>query len=103
MNTYELKLNDFAGPLDKLLELIEGKKLEITKVNLAEVTADFVAYIKTIDNLHPKFLADFVAIASKLILIKSHTLLPSLLLSKEEEVEMRDLEDRLRLYKEFKM
>ncbi len=100
---YELKTNDFAGPLDKLLELIEEKKLEITKINLSEVTADFVTYIKTIQDIHPKLLADFVAIASKLILIKSHTLLPSLELSKEEEEEMKDLEDRLRLYKEFKL
>lgn len=103
MQAYELKTTEFNGPLDKLLELIEGKQLEITKINLAEVTADFVAYIKTIENLHPKLLADFVAIASKLILIKSHTLLPSLELSKEEEEEMKDLEDRLRLYKEFKL
>ena len=103
MQAYELKTVEFTGPLDKLLELIEGKELEITKINLAEVTADFVNYIKTIQDIQPKLLADFVEIASKLILIKSHTLLPSLELSKNEEEDMKELEDRLRLYKEFKL
>ncbi len=102
MNAYELKTAEFSGPLDKLLELIEGKDLEITKVNLAEVTADFLNYLNTLTNVHPKVLADFVSVASKLILIKSHTLLPNLELSNEEQEEIKDLEDRLRLYKEFK-
>ena len=101
MNTYELKFEEFKGPLDKLLELIEAKKLEITKLNLAEVTADFLAYLKTLENVHPKILADFVSIAAKLILIKSHTLLPGLLGS-EEEAEIGELERRLRIYKELK-
>lgn len=100
--SYELKTEEFAGPLDKLLELIEDKELEITKVNLASVTADFLNHLNTLSDVHPKVLADFISIASKLILIKSHTLLPSLEITKEEEGEIKDLEDRLRLYREFK-
>lgn len=100
---YELKTGEFEGPLDKLLGLIEERQLEITKINLAEVTADFISFIKTLEKTHPKFLADFIAVASKLILIKSHTLLPTLELSKEEEEDMKELEERLRLYKEFKL
>ena len=44
--TYELALNGYKGPLDKLLELVEEKKLEITQISLAEVTADFLKYLK---------------------------------------------------------
>lgn len=38
---YEFKTEQFSGPIEKLLELIEGKKMEITELNLADVTADF--------------------------------------------------------------
>jgi len=102
MDAYELKLAEFQGPIAKLLELIEARKLEITRVNLAEVTADFISYIKKLEAVPVALLADFVAVAAKLILIKSHALLPSLGVSAEEEREMTDLETRLVIYRELK-
>lgn len=99
---YNLKIAEFEGPLQKLLELIEEKKLEITRLNLAEVTADFLKYLQTLKEADPRTIADFIAVAAKLILIKSHALLPQMQLSEEEEEEVQDLETRLKLYKEFK-
>jgi len=101
---YEIKLDAFAGPLDKLLELIEERKMEITVVNLAEITNDFLKYLQTLtqESTHPSIIADFVIIASKLLLIKSKALLPSLELTQEEEKDIQDLELRLKIYKEFK-
>lgn len=99
---YELKLQKFSGPIEKLLELIEEKKLSITQVSLAEVTAEFLNYLKTIEKAEPGLLADFVAVASRLLLIKSKALLPSLELSEEEEEDIKDLEERLKAYQEFK-
>ena len=100
---YEVKLDKFSGPLDKLLELIEARQLEITLVNLATVTGDFLEYLKTLDDdlKHPSVLADFIVVASRLLLIKSKAILPSLELTEEEEVDIRDLEIRLKIYKEF--
>ena len=43
---YELTTEKFSGPMQKLLELIEEKKLEITEFSLAEITADFLEYVK---------------------------------------------------------
>ncbi len=102
-NNYEVKLEQFSGPLEKLLELIEGKKLEITAISLAEVTEDFLDYLKTLSEeaRHPSVLADFVVVASRLLLIKSKTILPSLELTAEEEIDIRDLETRLKIYQEF--
>ena len=120
---YELKLEEYQGPLDKLLELIEGKKLEVTQLSLAHVTADFLEYVQKLQkqfdaeegnqpesersNLkhaaHAQLLADFLVVASKLILIKSKALLPTLPLTEEEEMETKDLEARLRLYQELKV
>lgn len=101
---YTIKTELFSGPLEKLLELIEEKKLEITAMNLAEVTGDFLNYLKTIqEKTEPGILADFVVIAAKLILIKSKALLPNLELTKDEETEIKDLETRLKIYNEFRI
>ena len=100
---YEIKSEKFSGPLDKLLELIEEKRLEITEISLAEVTADFLNYIKSLEQkIDSGILADFLVVAARLLLIKSKALLPSLELTKEEETEIKDLEGRLKLYREFK-
>jgi segregation and condensation protein A len=102
MNDYELKLPEFQGPISKLLELIEDKQLEINRVNLAEVTSDFVNYLATLENVPASILADFITVAAKLILIKSHTLIPSLIPTEEEEHEIADLETRLAIYRELR-
>ena len=65
---YELRIEKFSGPIEKLLELIEEKKLEITELNLAEATADFLNYIKKIENIEPRLLADFVVVVSSFCL-----------------------------------
>ncbi|MDP3956413.1 MAG: ScpA family protein [bacterium] len=99
---YQLKTEYFAGPIEKLLELIEAKKLDVTVMSLSEVTADFVAYTGTLRDITPATLADFIVVASRLLFIKSKALLPDLALTGEEEAEIHDLELRLLLYKECK-
>ncbi len=101
---YELSLEHYQGPIAKLLELIEDKKLEITLVNLAEVTGSFFEYLRKLESEHKdhSLVADFLVIASKLLLIKSKILLPTLPLTEEEESDIKNLELRLRLYQELK-
>jgi segregation and condensation protein A len=101
---YELKLESYKGPLEKLLELIEEKKMEITSVNIAEVTGDFLKYIEELglDEKTREYIADFLVVASKLILIKSKVLLPTLPLTEEEELDISTFETRLKLYQELK-
>lgn len=101
---YELSLEHYQGPIAKLLELIEEKKLEITLVNLAEVTGSFFEYLRKLEAEHKdhSLVADFLVIASKLLLIKSKVLLPTLPLTDDEESDIKDLEMRLRLYQELK-
>lgn len=102
MNNYELRLEQFSGPLEKLLELIEERQMEITELSLAEITADFLQYLKNIEAVEPRLLADFVAVAAQLLLIKSKALLPGIKLTSEEEEKIKDLEGRLLFYKNFK-
>ena len=101
--SYEIEANGFIGPLYKLLELIEEKKYEITEINLAKITGDFLEYLKVVENKEPRFLADFIAVATKLILIKSKSLVPDLVLTPEEEEGIKDLQNRLNLYKSLKL
>ncbi len=75
-SNYTVQLPVYAGPLDLLLQLIERDELDITKVALAQVTDQFLAYIKVMENLNIADIADFLVIAARLILIKSEALLP---------------------------
>lgn len=100
--TYQLKLEQFEGPLDLLLQLIEDRKLDITRVSLAEVADQYIAFLQAEENTSLDHIADFLVVASRLLLIKSKALLPLLELTKEEEEEIDDLEFRLAEYKRFK-
>lgn len=99
---FKVKQEAFEGPLDLLLNLIEKRKLSITQVSLSKVADDFIAYIKSFDDFPVAEGADFILIASTLVLIKSKSLLPALELSDEEQGSIYDLEIRLKLYQRIK-
>lgn len=100
---YTIKLDQFEGPLDLLLELIEGQKLEVTEISLAQVTNQFLDYLRNNNNnIATGRLANFLVVASKLILIKSRALLPFLELTKEEQEDIGDLEKQLKEYQQFR-
>ena len=72
---FEVQLPVFAGPLDVLLHLIESRQLDVLTVPLADLADAYVAHLAS----HPvdaAQLADFVAMAAQLILLKSRSLLP---------------------------
>src|ERR1700679_2439475 len=116
---YQLKLDNFSGPLEKLLELIEAQKMDVGEVSMAKVTDDFLKYLETLKSsnlltaaaeeagldvfrLDLRVLADFISVASRLIFLKSKYLLPGLVLTDAEEADIKDLEDRLKLYQELR-
>lgn len=96
------KVHQFEGPLDLLLSLIEQRQLDITTIALAEVTEQFIQYIRQLKEIDPTALADYLSIAAKLLVIKSRAILPTLEVEPEEEDAGADLESRLLLYKQFK-
>ena len=99
---YRIKIQEFEGPLDLLLQLTEQQKLDITRLSLAEVTDQYLSYINSNESISLENLSEFLSIAAKLILIKSKALLPLLEFTEEEEEEIRDLEFQLEQYKKFK-
>lgn len=99
---FEIKTEVFEGPLDLLLSLIEKRKLFINDISLAQVADEYIEHIKKLDEFSVKNAADFVLIASTLVLIKSKSLLPTLSLTEEEQVSVEDLEIRLKIYKQMR-
>lgn len=104
METYRVSLEVFEGPLDLLLRLIEQERLDITLISLALVTDQYLAYIAQLQEASAANLADFLAIAARLLVIKSRVLLPRPEQPEEEkEPELgEELVDRLREYKRYK-
>lgn len=98
MMVYEVQTEVFNGPLAVLLDLIEKRKLLINDISLSKVTDDYIEYVKSIEELPMSDSANFILIASTLLLIKSKSLLPSLEITDEEKGSMDDLERRLKMY-----
>ncbi|MFH0818952.1 MAG: ScpA family protein [Patescibacteria group bacterium] len=96
---YEVKLEKFQGPFDLLLQLIEQEELDITEISLAKITKQYIEHLQKVEELYPEELADFLVVATKLLLIKSRTLLPYL--QWEEEEDESNLEEQLKIYREF--
>jgi len=96
---YKVKSGEFEGPLEVLLGLIEKRKLFINEISLAEITDDYIGYVRSLQSKKIEHYASFISVAATLILIKSRSLLPNLSLTIEEETQIDNLESRLRLYK----
>lgn len=96
------KVQQFEGPLDLLLSLIEERQLDITQIALAEVTEQFLQHVRQLQSVEPAVLADYLSIAAKLLVIKSKAILPTLEIETEEEDSDLDLASKLLLYKQFK-
>ena len=96
---YRVKLQQFEGPLDLLLQLIEAEELDISQVSLGTVTDQFIKELERATWLSPDELADFLVVAAKLLFIKSKILLPGV--SDEADDAGADLERQLKMYRVF--
>lgn len=101
-NKFQIKTEVFEGPLDLLLSLIEKKKLFINDIALSKVADDYIAYLQNQEQFPIAQSADFLVVASTLLLIKSRSLIPSLNLTEDEQQDINDLERRLKIYARIK-
>ena len=95
---FTIRAGEYEGPLEVLLDLIEKRKLLVNEISLAEVTDEYIQYVRTSPDFPMEDAANFVAVAATLLLIKSRSLLPELELSTEEEEDVDDLKRRLEVY-----
>lgn len=101
----ELKIRQFEGPLDLLFHLIEKNDIDIYDIPIAEITDQYLVFLKDMDTLDMEVASEFLVMAATLIHIKSRMLLPDrkAILSSEEDDPREELVIRLLQYRRCKM
>ena len=99
---YEIKLENFEGPLDLLCHLIDKNKMDIYKVKISDITDQYIDYIKKMESLNLEITSEFLIMASTLLYIKSKGLLPKTTLDDEAEITEEELIRRVIDYKKYK-
>jgi len=79
---YEIKINEFEGPLDLLLHLIKKSNIDIYDISLEEITNQYLDYINNMKELNLDIASEYLVMASELLEYKSKSLLP-----KKENIE----------------
>ena len=100
-NKYELKLDNFEGPLDLLVHLIEKNKMDIYDVKLIDITDQYLEYINEMERQNLDVTSEFLVIASTLVYLKSKELLPKEV-DNEAELTEEELLRRIIEYKRYK-
>jgi segregation and condensation protein A len=96
---HTISLDQFEGPLDLLLRLIEQEELDITTIALARVCEEYLAHLKQVEDRSPEEVADFLVVAAKLLYLKSLVLVPGA--TADAEADATGLADQLRIYRLF--
>lgn len=98
-----VKLEVFEGPLDLLLHLIDKNKIDIYDIPIAEITDQYMDYIRTMHREDMNVMSEFLVMAAKLLDIKCRMLLPKEVTEEgEEEDPRRELVEQLLQYKMYK-
>ena len=98
---YQIKTENFEGPLDLLCHLIEINKMDIYDISVNEITDQYIDYIHKMQEIDLEVTSEFLLMASNLLYIKSKKLLPR----QEDDEEMlseEDLIQRIIEYKQYK-
>lgn len=104
---FQVRLSNFEGPFDLLLQLIFAHRMDVTEVALHQVTDDFIAYTKAIGpQLELDETTAFLVIAATLLDLKAARLLPAGEVEDEEDLALLEVRDllfaRLLQYRAFK-
>lgn len=100
MEELTYKLEQFEGPLDLLLSLISKNKIDITDIPIALICDQYMEYLHQAEAMDMDLAADFLVMASELMLIKSKMLLPRA--DEEAEDPRKQLSDALIQYQKAK-
>ena len=101
---YEVKINEFEGPLDLLLHLIKKSNIDIYDISLEEITNQYLDYINSMKKLNLDIASEYLIMASELLEYKSKSLLPKKETTEDEYEEdpKEELIKKLVDYKKYK-
>ena len=100
-NKYELRLDNFEGPLDLLCHLIDKNKMDIYDINLSEITDQYIEFLNQMEQMNLEVTSEFLVMSSTLLYLKSKHLLPKVD-EEEEEITEEELIRRIIEYKKYK-
>ena len=98
---YEIRLDNFEGPLDLLCHLVDKNKMDINEVNISKITDQYIEYINAMKELNLDITSEFLVMASTLVYLKSKSLLPKQV-EDEAELTEEELIHRIIEYKKYK-
>ncbi|MFF9220935.1 segregation and condensation protein A [Streptomyces viridosporus] len=104
---FTVRLANFEGPFDLLLQLIAKHKLDVTEVALSEVTDEFMAYIRALGaDWDLDETTEFLVVAATLLDLKAARLLPAAEVEDEADLALLEARDllfaRLLQYRAYK-
>ncbi len=101
---YRVQLQDFEGPLDLLLLLINRREIDIFDIPIAQITKEYLSYIGLMKSINLDGVGDYIYFAALLISIKARMLLPQPDMDSEEEQEdpRQQIVDQLLEYIRYK-
>lgn len=104
MESYTIKTQHFEGPFDLLLFFIERDELDINDIPIAQITNDFLAYIRQLEDLDIDVASEFILVAATLMRIKAKMLIPRKELDEDgNEIDPREeLAQKLIEYRKYK-
>lgn len=101
-NTLLVKIDQFEGPLDLLLYLINKNEIEIYNINITKITTEYLLYIEEMKKLDLNIASEYIVMAATLIKIKSDFMLPKYGDDENVEDPRRPLIERLLEYQKIK-
>jgi segregation and condensation protein A len=104
MDSYTIKTQHFEGPFDLLLFFIERDELDINDIPIAQITNDFLDYIRHLEALDIDVASEFILVAATLMRIKAKMLIPRKEIDEEgNEIDPREeLAQKLIEYRKYK-
>jgi segregation and condensation protein A len=106
-NVFNVRLDNFEGPFDLLLNLISRRQLDVTEVALSQVTDEFISYLAGMDQWDLGQATEFLVVAATLLDLKAARLLPAAEVEDEEDLALLEARDllfaRLLQYRAYKL
>ncbi|MCL2411096.1 MAG: segregation/condensation protein A, partial [Treponema sp.] len=99
---HNFKLSEFEGPLDLLLYMIRKNEVNIFDIPIAQITEQYIDYIRDVETMDMEDLTAFHAMAATLLYIKSRTLLPVEMEDDYREDPRAELVEKLIEYQKYK-
>ena len=93
-NTIPIKIPNYSGPLEVLLDLAKAQKVDLTKISITKLVDQFLVYIKNTKNVNLELASEYLLMATWLAYLKSKLLLPE---DEDDEFKALEVAEKLKL------